>query len=123
MDILIKAFQIIVALGLLNVWLLRRNRSTEYRTGNAQDMKQEFAAYGLSGTFMWLICGLKVLAAAALLIGLFIPSLVAPAAALLVILMLGAIAMHIKAKDPLKKSLPAASILVLSIVILASAQA
>ncbi|EDY82395.1 hypothetical protein VDG1235_2017 [Verrucomicrobiia bacterium DG1235] len=122
MNILIVACQIIVALGLLNVWLLRRNQSTEYRGGSADNMEQEFATYGLPKRFMWTICCLKIAAAVALLAGIFLPSLVAPAASLVVALMLGALAMHIKVKDPIKKSLPAASVLLLSIIILASGQ-
>ena len=119
MEILVKICQLIVALGLLNVWLLRRKQATEYRGGNAKDMEQEFAAYGLSSGIMWTVCSLKIAAAIALLIGLFLPAFVAPAASLLVLLMLGALAMHIKVKDPLKKSLPAAGVLLLCIAILA----
>lgn len=119
MKIVLVACQIIVALGLLNVWLLRRKQATQYRGGNANDMEQEFAAYGLAKPVMWAVCCLKIAAAIALLAGIFLPVLVPPAAALLVLLMLGALAMHIKVKDPLKKSLPAATMLLLNILILA----
>ena len=39
--------QVIVGLGLLNVWLLRRGSATAYRGGTAKNLKDEFAAYGL----------------------------------------------------------------------------
>ena len=109
--------QIIVALGLLNVWLLRFRKSTEYRGGNAKNLKEEFAAYGLPVWFMYLIGALKIGSALALLAGLWMPGFVAPAAVLVVLLMLGALSMHIKVKDPLMKSLPAALMLVMGIFI------
>lgn len=83
MDFLVIACQVIVALGLINVWLLRRGKSTPYRGGNADNMEQEFATYGLPTRFMWLICILKLSAAAALLLGMLLPPLVVPASTLL----------------------------------------
>ena len=38
-------FQILVALGLLNVWLLRFRKPTPYRGGQARSMPEEFAAF------------------------------------------------------------------------------
>lgn len=106
--------QIIVALGLLNVWLLRFNKSTQYRGGKAKNLKEEFAVYGLPPWFMYCVGALKVGSALALLAGLWIPTLIAPAATLVVVLMLGALIMHIKVKDPVTKSLPAAAMLLMS---------
>ena len=116
-----SALQIIVSLGLLNVWLLRFKKSTEYRGGHAQSLKEEFATYGLPLWFMYLIGVLKIGSAIALLVGLWVPSYVQPAAALVVFLMLGALAMHFKVRDPLKKSIPAALMLAMGLfIILAS---
>ena len=78
-------------------------------------MKEEFAVYGLPGFVMWLVCVVKVAAAVALLIGISVPQLVLPSATILVVLMLGAIAMHLKVKDPAIKSLPALTVLLLSL--------
>lgn len=117
MNNFISALQIIVALGLLNVWLLRFNKSTEFRGGSAKNLKEEFAAYGLPVWFMYFIGTLKIGAAMALLAGFWIPTLVAPAAGLIVLLMLGALTMHIKVKDPLKKSMPAALMLTMGLII------
>ncbi len=45
--------QLIIALGILNVWLLRFNKATSYRGGAAKNMTEEFATYGLPVWFMW----------------------------------------------------------------------
>ena len=47
--------QVIVGLGLLNVWLVRFNKSTEYRGGAAANMREEFATYGLPVWFCYLV--------------------------------------------------------------------
>jgi hypothetical protein len=119
MNTLVLLLQIIVALGLLNVWLLRFNKATAYRGGQATTMREEFAAYGLPVWFCYLVGFLKVGSALALLAGIFLPELVFPAAALIAVLMAGALAMHVKVKDPVIKSLPALLVLVMCLVILA----
>ena len=103
--------QVAAALGLLNVWLLRFEQGTSYRGGNARTMVEEFAAYGLPTWFAYLIGSLKIGAALALIAGIWLPGLVLPAAAMICILMLGALAMHAKIGDPLKKWLPALGML------------
>ena len=103
--------QVAAALGLLNVWLLRFNQSTSYRGGAAGTMVEEFAAYGLPVWFAYLIGSLKIGAALALIAGIWFHALVLPAAALVCILMLGALAMHAKIGDPVKKSVPALGML------------
>ncbi|MEO5894756.1 MAG: DoxX family protein, partial [Vicinamibacterales bacterium] len=105
------------ALGLLNVWLLRFEQSTAYRGGNARSMREEFAAYGLPGWFTFVVGTLKIGSALGLIAGLWLPVLVFPAALMIAFLMLGALAMHLKIRDPLKKSIPALVMLALSIAI------
>lgn len=39
--------QLVIALGILNVWLLRFGKTTAWRGGAAKNMKEEFAVYGL----------------------------------------------------------------------------
>jgi DoxX-like family len=107
------ALQLLVALGLLNVWLVRSGRSTPYRGGTSRSMREEFATYGLPAWAMLVVGSLKVGAACALIAAVWIPSLATPAAVLVGVLMLGALAMHARVKDPLMKSLPAATILVM----------
>lgn len=119
METLVQICQVIVGCGLLNVWLLRFNKPTAYRGGTAASMREEFAAYGLPAWFCYLIGFLKVTSAFALLAALIYPSLALPAASVVAVLMAGAVGMHIKVGDPLKKSLPALSVLVLSGIIIA----
>ena len=78
-------------------------------------MREEFAAYGLPAWFAYVIGVLKVGAAIALIAGIWMPILVLPAATLIAALMVGALSMHIKIHDPLKKSLPALGMLALSL--------
>ena len=42
MDTIIIIFKIIIALGILNVWLLRFNKKTEWRGAGAENMNEEF---------------------------------------------------------------------------------
>lgn len=117
MNTVVMVLQVIVALGLLNVWLLRFSQGTKYRGGSARTMLEEFAAYGLPAWFAYLIGALKVGSAIALLAGLWLPALVFPAAALVCVLMVGALAMHMKISDPLSKSLPALAMLAMALTI------
>jgi len=75
--------QVLIAIGIYNVWLLRAGKATSWRGADATNMKEEFAAFGMA------------------------------------VLMLGAITMHIKVKDPLQRSLPAFTIFVLCAIIIA----
>ena len=117
MNIVISILQIAVAAGLLNVWLFRFQRSTPYRGGDARSMREEFAVYGLPEWFRYVIGTLKVGSALCLIAGLWLRSLVFPAALLIALLMLGALAMHLKIRDPLMKSMPALVMLALSVAI------
>lgn len=117
MEYLIIAFKLIVGLSILNVWLLRSSKKTIWRGGDADNLKEEFKAYGLPKWFMWTIGSLKILLAVALLASIHFAELEMYAAYGIAFLMLGAVGMHIKVKDPLKKSFPAFSFLVLSLAI------
>lgn len=111
-------FQATVSLVVFNVWLFRFNQSTIYRGGEASNMIEEFAVYGLSEPFVYLVGGLKVLAALGLLIGLFKEKLVFPSALIMSSLMMGAIFMHFIVADEAIKFLPASLMFVLSVCIL-----
>ena len=113
-DVFIRALQIIVALGLLNVWLLRAGKSTAYRGGDAKTLKEEFATYGLPGWFCSVVGILKVGSAILLLVGLWFLPVLAPVSLLISILMVGAVAMHVKVRDPISKAIPAAGMLLMS---------
>jgi uncharacterized membrane protein YphA (DoxX/SURF4 family) len=118
MESIVLASRIVIALGLLNVWLLRAGKPTDWRGGDARNMKEEFAAYGLPEWFLWVVGFFKISLAILLLVGIWIPSVTKPAATGIALLMLGAVSMHLKVRDPIKKSLPAFSLLVLSLVVI-----
>jgi len=114
-SIIIKVF---IFFSIVNVWFLRFNKPTSWRAGQAANMKKEFEVYGLSETMLYLVGGLKVLAATLLVTSIWAPQLTLPSAGIMALLMAGAITMHIKVKDPLKKSFPAFSFLVLSLLLI-----
>ena len=105
--------QLVVGLGLLNVWLARAARPSGYRGGQAHTLREEFDAYGLPAWMFYVVGGVKILAGVALIAGLWIPMLVRPAALVVAVLMMGALAMHLKIKDPVQRSLPALVLLVI----------
>lgn len=117
MEAAVTIIQMIIALSILNVWLLRRKKATNWRGGMAQNMREEFEVYGLPGWFMGGVGFLKVLFALSLIGGIWFPALTKPAAIGMVILMLVAVSMHLKARDPLLKSLPAFTLFVLSLIV------
>ena len=107
----IVILQLIISIGLINVWLLRFNKTTEYRGGNAKNMNEEFMAYGLPEWSMYLVGFLKVAIAIMLIISIWIEKLLFYNLIVLAALMIAAVFMHLKVKDPIKKSYPALSIL------------
>lgn len=111
---LLTVLQVVIGLGLLNVWVLRPSAATPYRGGDARTLREEFAAYGLPTWFFYLVGVLKVGSGAMLLVGLWVPALVLPAGTIVAGLMLGALAMHLKVGDPIVKSAPAAAMLAMS---------
>ncbi len=117
MDYLVAALQIIIALGIFNVWILRFSSPTSWRGGDARNMREEFAAYGLPPGVMSAVGAAKLLCAVGLLLGLWLPALIVPSASVLAVLMAVAIAMHFKVKDPLRKSLPAFTMLAMCVVV------
>jgi hypothetical protein len=109
--------QLVVGLGLLNVWLLRAQSPTAFRGGAAQSLREEFATYDLPDWFFYAIGVLKIGAAMLLIIGIWVPAVVSPAAGTVAVLMGGALTMHAKVKDPLTKSLPASLMLLMAVAI------
>jgi len=106
--------QVIVGLGLLNVWLLRRGSTTAYRGGEAKNLKEEFATYGLPASMFYIVGGLKIICGVLLLVGLWYQPVVLPAAAVVVVLMFGAVVMHNKVGDGVVKFIPATLMLAMS---------
>lgn len=117
MNIILIFLQILVALLILNVWIVRPRMKTQFRGGNAKNMREEFATYGLSFSAMCAIGTMKVALALALIAGIWIDGITQWASLGLAILMLGAFGMHLKIKDPVKKSIPSVIILALCVAI------
>jgi hypothetical protein len=117
MDLLRIILQVVVGLGILNVWLIRANWATGYRGGEAKTLKEEFATYGLPSWFFYLIGTLKILCALAILAGIWFPLLATFGGAGLAVLMAGAFSMHLKVKDPFSKAVPSLAMLAMSVAI------
>jgi len=114
MNVIGKLAQTAAALWILNVWFKRFNKDTGYRGGNATNMREEFQEYGLSENTMYAVGAAKVSLAGLILAGHAAPRVVRPASIGLAVFMLGAIGMHIKVGDPLKRYLPALSVFTLA---------
>ena len=117
MELTIKIIQVVIALFVLKVWLVTFGRESGFRGGEAKSLAEEFEVYGLPSWLFYLVGFLKVTCSLMLIAGLWYPALQQPAAIGLAVLMLGAVSMHVKVGDPLKKSLPSLTLLVLSLVV------
>lgn len=109
--------QIIAALGLLNVWIFRFNKLTTYRGGSAKNLKEEFQEYGLPVWCCYFVGVLKVVSAILFIVGVWFNSVVLPASILVSYLMSIAVIMHLIIRDPLKKAMPAITLLLITSVI------
>lgn len=113
-DLVVDALQLVVGLGLLNVWLVRSRSATAYRGGDARSLREEFAVYGLPPAAFVAVGVLKVSSALVLIAGVWVDLPVRVAAGVVAALMVGAIAMHVRVKDPVQKALPATAMLAMS---------
>lgn len=106
--------QIVIALGLLNVWIVRFNKETSYRGGIAKTLKEEFVEYDLPIWSCYVVGFLKIVSAILLIVGVWIPQVVLPSSILILFLMLSAFTMHLMIRDPLLKAMPALTMLIMS---------
>ena len=83
-------------------------------------MREEFAAYGLPRWLIWLVGFFKISFATFLVVGLWVPSFARPAALGIAVLIMGAVAMHLRVSDPWKRALPASSLFVLALIVAVS---
>ena len=115
---LVSLFQVVIGLSVMRVWTINFNKSTPWRGGGARNMKEEFIAYGLPMWMVYFVGILKVIFSIGLIAGLWIPELISFSASGIAIFMFFAILMHVKIKDPIKKSIPALTFMVLSLLII-----
>jgi hypothetical protein len=123
MNQIIIVSQLIIALGIMNVWLLRAQKPTNYRGGGARNMEEEFHVYGLSTNCMKAVRAFKLLFAALLILGCWWQPFTIVGGSGMAVLMAAAVIMHAKVQDPIRKSLPAACLLVLSLMVVFASRA
>ena len=115
---LVTLFQVVIGLSVIRVWTINFNKSTPWRGGGARNMKEEFTAYGLPMWMVYFVGILKVIFSIGLIAGLWIPELISFSASGIAIFMFFAFLMHVKIKDPIKKSIPALTFMILSLLII-----
>lgn len=107
-----KYLSLLVSIIVLSAWSFRVNQPSVFRGGNAENMSEEFAIYGLSDSVMISVGVAKILLAILLLLGgLKYPALIRPSAAAMALFMIGAVYFHIRISDGIIPTLPAASML------------
>ena len=107
-----------VSIVVLSAWTWRLDMATIFRGENATTMRDEFLVYGLNENIMYIIGGLKILAALGLLLGLIYKKFIIPCALVIATLMLGAVFMHFKVSDEIHKFFPATLMLICSLSII-----
>jgi hypothetical protein len=117
MDSILLVLQVAIALAIFNVWIIRYGKATPWRGGDARNMAEEFEHYGLPPWVRQTVGFLKLTLATLLVVGIWYEAAVPFAALGIALLMAGAVLAHVRVRDPLRKALPAFSLLVLSSVI------
>lgn len=115
MDTLRMVIKVIIALGIYNVWLIRPRMPSRWRGGGAENLSEEFEIYGLPPWAMGLVGAMKILFATLLIVGIWYPPIVETAAIGMSVMMAGAVSMHLKVDDSLKRAIPACIMLALSL--------
>ncbi|MGB3682638.1 MAG: DoxX family protein [Rubrobacteraceae bacterium] len=88
------------------------------KLAGARQMKGDFDRFGYPRWFMYFTGGLETVAALGVLAGIFVPVLALLGGLLLVATMVGAIATHVRMKDPGSKIASPAILLSLAIIVL-----
>ena len=117
-DELVMALQITIAVVIIAVWIFRPRLDTNFRAGDATNIVEEFAIYGLPKWSVYVIGVTKLTLASLLVLGIWYSSLVQFAALGMGVLMAGAVTCHLKTKgDPLSRATPASLMLVMCVVV------
>ena len=113
-DTLVMTLQIVIAVVIFAVWIFRPNLDTNYRAGNAKNIVEEFAVYGLPKWSVYVVGATKLTLALALIVGIWYTQLAQYAVMGMGILMVGALICHLKTRDdPLSRATPASIMLVM----------
>ncbi|MAQ05481.1 MAG: hypothetical protein CMA51_01655 [Euryarchaeota archaeon] len=114
MDTLVMTLQIVIAIVIFAVWIFRPNLDTNYRAGDAKNIVEEFAVYGLPKWSVYVVGATKLTLALALIVGIWYTQLAQYAVMGMGILMVGALICHLKTRDdPLSRAAPASIMLVM----------
>ncbi|MEC9119867.1 MAG: DoxX family protein [Candidatus Thermoplasmatota archaeon] len=117
-DELVTVLQITIAVVIIAVWVFRPRLETSFRAGNAKNIVEEFAVYGLPKWSVYVIGITKLGLATLLILGIWYSSLVQYAALAMGLLMAGAVVCHLKTKgDPLSRATPASLMLIMCVVV------
>lgn len=117
-DELVTVLQITIAVVIIAVWIFRPRLETSFRAGDAKNIVEEFAVYGLPKWSVYVIGISKLTLASLLIVGIWYSSLVQFAALGMGLLMAGAVACHLKTRgDPLSRATPASLMLVMCVVV------
>ena len=52
---ILNLINLVIAMGIINVWIIRFDIQTNWRGGGAKSLKEEFLTYGLPLWFMYLV--------------------------------------------------------------------
>ena len=116
MEIVVTGVQLIIAAVIFFVWTIRFNLDTNYRGGNAKNLREEFQVYGLPNWSVPVVGLAKVSLATTLVAGIWLPLPVKSAAILMAALMAGAVLMHLRIRtDNISKAAPAITMLAMSL--------
>ena len=102
-----QILQLIIGISILLVWLVRSDTPSNFRVGSANNLKEEVLEVGLPIIFYDIMKVVKPMFAFFLIVGLFYAPMTFPSMIVTTIFMLGALWMHIKAKDNFVKIIPA----------------
>jgi hypothetical protein len=106
-----QILQLLIGVSILYVWLIRSRQPSKFRVGNANTLREEVNQVGLPNWSFNVIKITKPFFAFFLLLGLMYKPLTFPCASLISIFMIGALWMHLQAKDNFYKMIPALTLL------------
>lgn len=87
------------------------------KLAGSESLKKDFRRFGYPVWFMYLTGALEVMGAVGMFVGVFVPVLGALAGLLLLGVMTGAVASHIRVGDPVKNVVPASVLGVLALAV------
>ena len=111
MEILTKVLQVLLGAAFLG--------AGGQKLAGTDQMVEDFDRFGYPQWFMYVTGTIEVTGALGMLVGLARPVVVPFAGLLLAATMAGALATHMRTKDPVQKMVPPATLLTLSTVVLA----